>query len=346
MKVRHMFAGVNTPHGFFSRFDQIMPESTDTRKIYIKGGPGMGKSTLMKKIVDRAKKEGMDCEVFHCSSDPSSLDGLHIPALKFSIIDATAPHNSDPEYPCLGGELFDISAYIDKSKLQFEGEEILFQTKRKKQEFLKGYHFLSAALPLLRYIDNQYEASADVYRIVEAAELLAKRVLGEQGLNKKQHCRKLFLSAITPEGFTCHGDSLFEDTYCVAIKGNFGTALFVRHFAELCRQRGFDTELFYCPMHPEDKVEHLYIPELRFSLMTYNYYTHGVVREVIELDEYTEHISGLGDCYSCADTLMRKAIDAFGEAKAAHRLLESVYIPAMDFDALEERSHSLIHSIF
>ena len=47
--IKRVFPGGNTPLGFFSYYDYIIP--TDAERIFvIKGGPGVGKSTFMKKI--------------------------------------------------------------------------------------------------------------------------------------------------------------------------------------------------------------------------------------------------------------------------------------------------------
>lgn len=346
MKEKHMFAGVNAPGGFFSRFDHIMEESADGRKIFIKGGPGMGKSTLMKKVVRRAADEGLECEVFHCSSDPASIDGVHVPALKTAILDATAPHNCDPVYPCIGGEIFDVSVHIQKEKFRPDPEEVVFQTKRKKRAFAKGYRYLSAALPLLRQTDSEYMENTDVRGIYEAAERLAERVFGTASCDGKKDGRELFVSAITPEGFVNYGDTVFGDTYCVAVKGSYGTAMFVRRFAEIARIRGFSPIIFHCPMRPDEKAEHVYIPQFRFSLTTYDYYTHAATGEMIDLDEYVDYAPGMGESCSYAGTLMQRAIDAFGEAKTAHGFLEKFYVDAMDFEALEQRGETLIQSIF
>ncbi len=346
MKEKHMFAGVNSPQGFFSRFDHIMPGAADRRKIFIKGGPGMGKSTLMKKVAARAAGEGLDCEVFHCSSDPASIDGVHIPALQTAILDATAPHNCDPVYPGIGGELFDVSTHIQKDKLKVDPDEITFQTMRKKRAFRKGYHYLAAALPLLRELDSEYMENTNVRGIYEAAEKLAARVFGTATCHGDVNARELFISAITPEGFVNYADTVFGDTYTVAVKGSFGTALFVRRFAEIAKLRGFSPVVFHCPMRPDEKPEHVYIPHLRVSLTTYDFYTHASSGETLELDEYIDHMPGIGESYSYAGTLMQRAIDAFAEAKTAHGFLESIYVPAMDFSALEARGQELINSIF
>ena len=48
-KIRKMFPGGNTANGFYSFFDYIIPQ--DVNRIFcLKGGPGVGKSSFMKKI--------------------------------------------------------------------------------------------------------------------------------------------------------------------------------------------------------------------------------------------------------------------------------------------------------
>ncbi len=346
MKDKHMFAGVNTPRGFFSRFDQIMPESADGRKIFIKGGPGMGKSTLMKKIMQRAKEEGLWCEVFHCASDPSSIDGVHIPALKTAVLDATAPHNCDPMYPCIGGELLDVSRFVQKDKLAEVSEEIAFQTARKKRNFAKGYQYLAAALPLLRQTEAEHGENADIRSIYARAETLGERVLGVSTKAGKGEKRSLFISAITSEGFVNFADTVFRGTTCIALSGNFGGALFIRRFLEIATMRGFSPMVFYCPMRPDEKPEHLYIPELNFSLTTQGYYVKAEAKEVIDLSAYAPSSTQISECFLQAGALMQRAVDAFAEAKTAHAFVEACYIPAMDFAALEKKEEELINSIF
>lgn len=89
-KALRFFLGANTPQGFVSRFDQLTDSQDGWRKFVIKGGPGSGKSTLMKKVVQQFEKEGI--EIIHCSSDVDSLDGVIVPSRKFCIADGTSPH--------------------------------------------------------------------------------------------------------------------------------------------------------------------------------------------------------------------------------------------------------------
>ena len=77
-KYRYYFPGGNTPEGFVSYYRDIMPQSEAARIFCIKGGPGTGKSTLMKQIGEHYIDEGMDVDLLKCSSDPASLDGIVI----------------------------------------------------------------------------------------------------------------------------------------------------------------------------------------------------------------------------------------------------------------------------
>ncbi|MEN6316085.1 MAG: ATPase [Clostridiaceae bacterium] len=94
-KVRHMFPGGNTSKGFYSFYQYIISQEDAKRIFILKGGPGVGKSTFMKKIAARMLERGYDAEYMHCSSDNSSLDGIVIPKIGIAMIDGTAPHVVD-----------------------------------------------------------------------------------------------------------------------------------------------------------------------------------------------------------------------------------------------------------
>lgn len=66
------------------------------KRYYIKGRPGSGKSTMLKKILEQAKNLGLNVEVYHCGLDPNSLDMILIEELGFCIFDSTAPHEYFP----------------------------------------------------------------------------------------------------------------------------------------------------------------------------------------------------------------------------------------------------------
>ena len=90
------YLGANSPGGFYSLYDELLrPE--DARSIYIlKGGPGCGKSSLMRRVGAAMEEHGLDVEYIVCSGDPDSLDAVVIPTLKTALVDGTAPHGTAP----------------------------------------------------------------------------------------------------------------------------------------------------------------------------------------------------------------------------------------------------------
>ncbi len=62
------------------------------RRYFIKGRPGTGKSTMLKKIVTAANERSFDTFIYHCAFDTDSLDMVVIPRLDTCIFDSTAPH--------------------------------------------------------------------------------------------------------------------------------------------------------------------------------------------------------------------------------------------------------------
>ena len=86
------FLGANAPTGFYSLYDHLLPPE-QARAVYIlKGGPGCGKSTLMRKVAAWAQEAGLETEYILCSGDPDSLDALILPGRAVAIVDGTAPH--------------------------------------------------------------------------------------------------------------------------------------------------------------------------------------------------------------------------------------------------------------
>jgi Cdc6-like AAA superfamily ATPase len=56
----HFFLGANTPQGFVSRYDQLADPTDGWHEFVIIGGPGTGKSTMMKKIVQQSARAAKD----------------------------------------------------------------------------------------------------------------------------------------------------------------------------------------------------------------------------------------------------------------------------------------------
>ena len=60
------FLGANSPKGYFSKFDQLFLSAPEGKCFLIKGGPGTGKSTMLKKIASVLEEKGLSTELIYC----------------------------------------------------------------------------------------------------------------------------------------------------------------------------------------------------------------------------------------------------------------------------------------
>lgn len=88
------FLGSNSPTGFYSLYQELITPETANAIYILKGGPGCGKSTLMRRVAAQAAQTGEEVEYIMCSGDPGSLDAVLLPRLRVALVDGTAPHGS------------------------------------------------------------------------------------------------------------------------------------------------------------------------------------------------------------------------------------------------------------
>lgn len=315
---RHFFPAANTPVGFYSYFKNVAELKT-CRFVHIKGGSGCGKSTFMKKIAKTAKNKGMNIEYLHCSSDPDSLDGIHIIDSNSVIFDSTAPHLMDPTLPGVNEIIFNTGDFIDHSKMRNYKEELLSLISQKSKHFQDCYRFLGAA-KCLYSTDNIYNI-----RLIRS---IADNYTLKQTYRKTGKERKLFMSGITPEGCVNFSDSVLKGKI-IGINDAPGSSELLKEISIRANISGYDTDIYYCPMSPETKIEHLVIKDADISFTTVNdYHSAKNIFENISLPDTRQHnfhIKGLID----------SAIDSLKKAKETHREIEKIYINSVDFDAID-----------
>ena len=129
---KEYFAAANTQDGFISYFDRIFDPSDLTDLYIIKGGPGTGKSSMLRRVASAAEKNGYEVVYYYCSSDPASLDGILIPELSFGMLDGTSPHMTDPVYPGAADTVFDFFPYFNVKRLKERREDIKTLTDKNK----------------------------------------------------------------------------------------------------------------------------------------------------------------------------------------------------------------------
>ncbi len=353
MQGKHVFPGGNTPLGFYSYFDDILKPEEAKKIICIKGGPGTGKSTFMKKIALEMFNKGYKIEYMHCASDPDSIDGILIKELNIALFDATSPHIIDPKNLGIVDEILYLGDYLNEESLKRNKDEIMRLNNQKPIFFNRAYKYLAAAKHI--YDDNLtiYNEKINISGIYkELKNIYEKEFKGLPLENKSSRIRRLFCSAITPKGLVNFLDTILKESHkTYIVNGINGRAndTFFSNIKEMALSKGLDIELYYCPIKPDRKIEHIIIKELDLAFITSNkYHLVEVENESnkencinIDLKKYLNKSYIIENCETLDyneklfDELINRAIYMIKKASEKHSELEKYYIPNMDFNKLE-----------
>ena len=268
-KIRKIFPGANTANGSFNFFDNII--QGDINRIFcFKGGPGVGKSSLMKKIAQEFIDRGYDVELHHCPSDPSSLDALLIKKLGVVLLDGTSPHIVDPKNPGAVDEIVNLGEFWNVENLEKNKDEIIKVGKYISASFRRAYKYLKAAEPIYFDIEEKYSNSMNFGKVNllvdEFIEKLFKKTSNSGQYKKERH---LFGTAITPIGHIDYTDSILSQVKKVYyLDGEIGTGktTFLTKVYEKAVQKGMSVEVYHYPLIKE-KIETIIIKDLDIATL-------------------------------------------------------------------------------
>ena len=330
----HFFPGGNTSQGFFSRFAHILPREKVRRKIIIKGGPGVGKSTLMRRTAEHLRQMRQEVELFHCTSDPDSLDGIAAPGLGFALIDGTAPHVMDPVLPGAEDGILNLGECLNEEQLERSRRLIRDAMEEISRCFLRAYDYLGAAAPLLSGSTREWRERTSPGAMEALARTLAEKWLppGEGAAAE----REMFAEAYTPRGYMTYLDTLLpKRVVCIAAPWGLSPHPLLSTIRDTALGRGIPVLGLYNPLLPL-VLNHLSFPTLGFGIVT------GPVQnpcETVNLQEALSLTQGLSREQAfnrnAHELLLQRAAESLKEAKARHDDLEKYYTAAMDFGRWE-----------
>lgn len=345
-KIRNYYAGGNTARGFYSLYNSNL-KGLD-RLFILKGGPGTGKSSLMKKIGYEWNQQGYDIEFLHCSSDNNSIDGLIIPKLKVGIVDGTAPHVIEPKVPGVIDEYVNLGIAWDSSKLNEDKLAISELTTQISEAFQSAYSTFEEALKIHDEWEEYFINNMDFDKANVLTNKLINDFFGDKSQKRIPDERHRFFGAATPKGAVDFIQNLTEDIktrYFIKGRPGSGKSTMLKKIAKAANDRGFDHEVYHCGFDPHS-LDMIIIRELGVAIFDstspHEYFPereNDVIVDVYEAcitpgtdEKYELEIKEVSKRYS---SKMKEATAFLAKAKALHDDLEEYYVNAMDFEKVE-----------
>jgi hypothetical protein len=329
---RRYFASANTVGGFVSYYDDVFG---DCRSVYIiKGGSGTGKSRLMKEVGARAEKLGREVEYFHCSFDPSSVDGIIING-KTAIVDGTSPHTYDPTLPGARENIINLGAFLRVDKLKRNEKKLFELLKEKKNCFDMAYSYLSA----VQGLENAKAKTLQKYINRDKIKAIAEETIenAERVDNARKKVRSI--SAIGKNGIAVLGDLSHEAKRIMMLNDKYGVGYTcLEAIISEATRRSIPITVSYSPIF-KHRPDSLIVGDLAVVLnskSTDNY----LVSELSDDDE-NELLSLQNMC----EEMEQNATRWFQNAAENHFSIEEIYTSAMDFDKKDKFTQKLINAL-
>lgn len=349
------FLGANSPRGFYSLYDQLI-NLEDASAVYIlKGGPGCGKSTLMRQVALAAEESDAEVEYILCSGDPDSLDGVVLPHQGIALVDGTAPHVVEPKYPGITEHYVNLGDCYDTASLLPLRREIMRCMVGYKECYVRAYRFLDAAAQIMADIRSTLLSPELEQRMQKRASgILSREVRRGKGVAPGRITQR-FLSAVTPKGaITLFETAQAQCSRIYELADSYGLAhSMLTHLLAGITAAGYDVVACPSPMVPE-RLEHLIVPQLSLAFLSSSPAAPfpGRPYRRIRLDAMAgsellrRNRPRLRFSRKIIDSLTEETVTSLAQAKAMHDELEALYNPHVDFGQVSHMAQTIIDKIF
>lgn len=329
------FGAANGYKGFRSNFSAIFSPDTIEKLYIIKGGPGTGKSTLMRRIAE-CYRERFDTTAILCSSDPESYDGVIVRKGEkaIAIVDGTSPHIVEPMYPGAVEEIVNLGDSFDYDALRSHKNEIVTLSKSKRMAYKRAYDALSIAGSVYKYICDNL---SDFY-IYSLAEQLFNNVV-ELQINDTFACEKspFLIGSFSKNGYR-RVPKLYHKKREINIGGDgISEYVLLSELAKWLAEKGVRYSLFASPFSADipDMIE---TSDAVFVKSDSADFTLDSTEFISLNDEYFR-------LYKAHQYMLESSKQALEDASEYHFALETIYSKAVRFSDNEKQYEHIIESI-
>ncbi len=329
-QIRKYFAAANSYDGFVSYFDKVFPSKDFSRIYVLKGGPGTGKSSLMKRISKELSTTECEIDEIYCSSDPQSLDGVIInhQNKRIAIIDGTAPHERDAIVPGAIDEIINLGENWDSRWLVANREKILSKGSQKSESYKMAYAYLKNAGVSHDHLMSLYRRNFNKFNAKTKAESIIPNSRG----NKRSILKYRLLSSFGKLGNYNLPLTTENDYALIFISGDaYSSSLFLEECRLLCETHNLNQILYPSALAPGllDAIE---LPDDKVIIAKNE---NGTVNP----GDYCALSKIDKEYYKIAEQIKKDALDEaqrwFLVASNIHFEMEEIYNKAMDFSENE-----------
>lgn len=346
------FLGGISPDGFMTHFGKEISDEKNFTYI-LKGGAGTGKSSLMKQLVEKFGEKD-NITVYHCASDPKSIDAIKLNSAKIIMVDGTAPHVFDPIFPGVKQKIINLGDFWCRSKLEVNSEKIISASKECNRWHKRCKSFVNALSSLNSDTYMISQESLD-YEKLEAYISRLSRKIFSKGKAKDGETNFSQLSALTPNGYMTFLGTIegYESTYIMNDFGYSGSDFFLRELATVAVSKGYDVIISECTLFNSKTYEHLLIPEISTAFINSNPINSIELASEKQINfkrfydkTFLYHKKQrLSFNKKAGQDLLDEAANALKNAIVVHDELESYYISAMDFDGINSLAEKIVDEI-
>jgi len=341
--------GSNTKRGFYSLFDELQSPIDGNRLYIIKGGPGSGKSSLMKRVIKQLQAKDHNLEYIHCASDPKSLDAFIDYDSKISMVDGTSPHTMDPIYPGAYDLIINMAECWDDKKLLGKKNEIIALSNIISTCHKMASSCIKSASALL---DNNM-IMANPFINHDTVNDFTQEIIKELKDSKKSKEKKRLLSAVSVGETVFFANTISALTtkqYVIPDKWGSASALILSKINRAAKNLGLEQITCYCSIRTPDKIDHLIFPKAGIAITTANVFHNTKADNQEVLEDVFKPIPNMENeqmnlHLDMAKELITTASKHIERAKLLHDDLEAFYVEAMDFSKVDSIFDKIIKEI-
>lgn len=325
-EITSYFAASNSYGGFISYFDTVFNPKKYEMIYVIKGGPGTGKSSFMKKIAENAEKDGLKTEKIFCSSDPNSLDGVIVKSKEkqIALLDGTAPHERDAKYPGAYDCIINLGENWDSRWLEGNKEKISELVDAKSKSYKAAYHYLDVC----GTCDKRISSSINQDYLDAIADSEIKNMLEYEHktpADKSNH--KLICSFGRYGKYSLANQNGLNHIALTPSCDYFTAKLLLKSLARKLQEKGINIQLFLDPLD-SNSPDTIYIPteEKIYSL------SFGTPFDISLPSSKASGEESLRISKKVYEESISEAERWFSIASDLHFRLEEIYSQAMNFE--------------